>query len=218
MQSIDREGLVARVALEKRVGSSVKRLMEKIEQMERRFARMEREERERKRLALEASGEGAVTAATNALVVAGDASPRLRRAAITAPPPPPGARGAGSPAPAGRNREATDEAEGIPEGEGSAARRRHGGGVSVVPESARPAAMWGGEASGGGSGEPDSGVATSEEEFMDSCDEAEADLVRRLEEKMMALEGKLRGHEERQRTEYMGVDDDSFGQRSAVCA
>lgn len=67
----------------------------------------------------------------------------------------------------------------------------------------------------------------SEEEFEDSGedDESEADIVRMLEEKMAALEGKLLGHEERQRSDpragtaavSLGAEE-GFGQGSAVWA
>lgn len=245
MQSIDREGLVARVALEKRVSSSVRRLVDKLDQLERRFSRMEREDQKRKRLEAGAvAGGGADGAGTGhnnarALTVAGSTPPRPRRAAAPALPlPPPGGVGAGSTAVAdewwavGGAR----EAEGIVGGEDGPPRSRRGGGggASVVPESARPAladaGVLGVSAGDGAQAEErgmvesgddglESGVVTSEEEFMDSCDEAEAEMVRRLEEKMAALEGKLKGHEERQRSDYrVGVEDDAFGQGSAVLA
>ena len=67
----------------------------------------------------------------------------------------------------------------------------------------------------------------SDEEFEESGDEAEADIVRMLEEKMAALEGKLLGHEERQRADPHadvlgggggGGGDEAFGQGPAVWA
>lgn len=179
---------MARVAMEKRLKVGMKRLLDRIEHLERRYSRMEREQR--KRDAIEAA---APTAADET---------------------PPSSQWKTLPAPA------VDRGE-----HGSASLRGEGdaAGNAAAPES-RPLTVregWGGVAGG-----PlvASSLAASDEEFDadSSGDEAEADIVRMLEEKMAALEGKLLGHEERQRADPRagvgGLGDDAFGQGSAVYA
>lgn len=237
MQSIDREGLVARVALEKRLTSSVRRLLDRVDQLERRFSRLQREDR--KRLALEAgpaagdgddidTDAGALTLALAGATVGEEkgkaAAPTRARRTLPAPQAP-----APVPAPTQAAGEWWDE-NGAQEGQsvagtegGAAVRggRRAGaggdgrgagrgggtkaGGIKGASEGRPALAMevahrdaWDSSASEAGGGVS---VTTSEEEFGDSGDEIEADMVRRLEEKMAALEGKLLGHEERQRGE-----------------
>ncbi|CAN0035660.1 unnamed protein product, partial [Laminaria digitata] len=72
MEAIDREGLMARVAMEKRLKSGIKRLLDRIDHLERRFARVEREDR--KRLALEAAPAATTAAGGSGTGVSGDGS------------------------------------------------------------------------------------------------------------------------------------------------
>ena len=223
MEAIDREGLMARVAMEKRLKSGIKRLLDRIDHLERRFARVEREDR--KRLALEAApvptiGNGGA-ASGGGLLPYSTSPPQARALPASA-----GAaagderRGRGGEAgPGGRSKYVVG-------GEG------YGGGGAGAE--ARPLAVrerWGGEGrrdlsatgSAGGGSSALSSAAVSDEEFEESGDEAEADIVRMLEEKMAALEGKLLGHEERQRADphaeaLGGGGDETFGQGSAVWA
>lgn len=211
MEAIDREGLMARVAMEKRLKTGIKRLLERIDHLERRFARLEREDR--KRLALEASSNADAAAA------AAGAPPALTD----------GVDGAGS----GGGLLLSPSSEGRVGGGGGAAAkskakakgsRVEGGGAGAdadAPES-RPLVVreaWGGVGGGDGKSAALSAVsstAASEEEFSESGDETEADIVRMLEEKMAALEGKLLGHEERQRSDPRSGD--GLGMASAVWA
>lgn len=224
MEAIDREGLMARVAMEKRLKSGIKRLLDRIDHLERRFARVEREDR--KRLALEAAPVAAIAGGgggSNAGLLPYSSPPSAGSQARALPAP------AGATAPEGRGRGGEGGA-GV--GGGGRSKFVAGGGDGyggAGPES-RPLAVrerWGGEgrrdltvpAAGEGGGL--SSAAASDEEFEESGDEAEADIVRMLEEKMAALEGKLLGHEERQRADphadVLGGDD-AFGQGSAVWA
>ena len=222
MERIDREALMARVAMERRIKTSLKRLVERFVNIERRFARLERGVDHNKRIAgLDAGGSPAPLAEGGS-----------RRAAL--PPP----------------QESTlndqpEEALSIGDLAARRVNKRIGfagassgvvtsaSGVSAVsdPALAIPTASkaWMGECGGGLSALMSaSQTVASDEEFQDSGDEAEADIVRMLEEKMSALEGKLLGHEERQRGEHRAGGevtaviklraDQGFDQRSPVRA
>lgn len=217
MEAIDREGLMARVAMEKRLKTGIKRLLDRIDHLERRFAKMERDDR--KRLALQASN--------------------VEAAAVAAPPPAltDGVGGGGA---APGDLLLSPSSEGRAAGGGSSAEkvaamakiRRAGGGggggadgsfpgagagdaeAADSPES-RPLVVreaWGG---GGGGGKAAfsavSSTVASDEEFSESGDETESDIVRMLEEKMAALEGKLLGHEERQRSDPRAGEGQGLG-------
>lgn len=188
MEAIDREGLMARVAMEKRLKVGVKRLLDRIDHLERRYTRMEREQR--KRDAIEAAAGPTPADGTT---------------------PPPSSQWKTLPA------TAAEHGAGSLRGEGNAAAN------ASTPES-RPLAVREGWGGAGGGPLVASSLAASDEEFDadSSGDEAEADIVRMLEEKMAALEGKLLGHEERQRADPRpgmgGLGDDAFGQGSAVYA
>eukprot|EP00903_Cladosiphon_okamuranus_P010674 g10091.t1 len=210
MEAIDREGLMARVAMEKRLKTGIKRLLDRIDHLERRFAKLEREDR--KRLALEAASNTQSAAAPPALTD--------------------GAAGAGG---AHGDLLLSPSSEGRAAGGSAAERvaamskgRRAGGGGCFTsdadsPES-RPLVVR--EAWSGGDGGDDgkaalsvvSSTVASDEEFSESGDEAEADIVRMLEEKMAALEGKLLGHEERQRSDPRAGEGLGVGMPSAVYA
>lgn len=214
---------MARVAMEKRLKSGIKRLLDRIDHLERRFARVEREDR--KRLALEAAPVatigGGSSSGSNAGLLPYSSPPSAGGQARALPAP------AAAPVPEGRGRGGEGAA-----GVGGRSKFVAGGGDGyggAAPES-RPLAVrerWGGEGRrdltvpAGGDGGGLSSAAASDEEFEESGDEAEADIVRMLEEKMAALEGKLLGHEERQRADphadVLGGDD-AFGQGSAVWA
>ncbi len=200
MEAIDREGLMARVAMEKRLKTGIKRLLERIDHLERRFTRLEREDR--KRLALEASANA-------------DAPPALTD----------GVDGAGS----GGGLLLSPSSEGRAGGGGGGAaankamaKGSQGAGADADAPESRPLVVreaWGGVGGGDGKGaalSATSSTAASEEEFSESGDETEADIVRMLEEKMAALEGKLLGHEERQRSDPRSGDGP--GMTSAVWA
>ena len=215
MEAIDREGLMARVAMEKRLKTGIKRLLDRIDHLERRFAKLEREDR--KRLALEASSnaESTTAAAPPALtdgVSGGSAAPG---GDLLLSPSSEGRAGGGS---------AAEKVAAMSKG------RRAGGAdgyfasagdaeMADSPES-RPLVVR--EAWGGGGGKAAlsavSSTVASDEEFSESGDESEADIVRMLEEKMAALEGKLLGHEERQRSDPRSGEGLGVGMPSAVYA
>lgn len=231
MEAIDREGLMARVAMEKRLKSGVKRLLDRIDHLERRFARVEREDR--KRLALEAAPVAAIGGSGSGGGVNGGGSnagllPYSSPASAGATVPEEGRGrgrggegGAGVGVSGGRTKYVTGGGDGYgaagPESRPLAVRERWGG------EGRRDLSAPGGV--GGGAVGGLSSATASDEEFEESGDEAEADIVRMLEEKMAALEGKLLGHEERQRADPhadvhggSGGGDEAFGQGSAVWA
>lgn len=201
MQSMDREGLMARVAMERRLSSSLKLLLARIDELEQRFAKVQREER--KQLALEASsaasGEQADCQARS--IRDANGSQEAPKPPLSLPPSPPQDRIV---APTISKHARTDglgarSAQGFDEGVID-------GALSLSVNSTEPGTLreartasgltW--EAWGVGVEEPSS-ARPSEEDLMDSADDAEAEMVRRLEEKMAALESKLVDHEERQR-------------------
>lgn len=169
MEAIDREGLMARVAMEKRLKTGIKRLLERIDHLERRFSKLEREDR--KRLALEAASSSSSVAA--------------------APPPPPALGGAAdvvvrlqSPSSASETSAALTKSNRAPD----------------TPE-ARPLVTWSGGDGDFSSAAGSTAASSCDGEYSEAGDDTEADIVRMLEEKMAALEGKLLGHEERQRAD-----------------
>lgn len=220
MEAIDREGLMARVAMEKRLKSGIKRLLDRIDHLERRFSKLEREDR--RRLALEASSSSSSPAIEAATAAAGGDS----KNAGTTPPLPAALTdgiegvvvgGSDLPSPSSEGRIAaassrSKRAAGADGGGGAgggyqsaAALAAAAAAAADAPES-RPLVLkeaWGGGGGGGRGGgfSAVSSTVASDEEFSESGDETEADIVRMLEEKMAALEGKLMGHEERQRAD-----------------
>lgn len=211
MEAIDREGLMARVAMEKRLKSSIKRLLDRIDLLERRFAKLEREDR--KRLALEAeSSAAAPPALTDGVSGGGGGGGASAPGDLLLSPSSAGGGGGGSTMSKGRR--AGGGGDRCFAGAGDAD-------TADSPES-RPLVMH--EAWGGGDGKGAlsavSSTVASDEEFSESGDETEADIVRMLEEKMAALEGKLLGHEERQRSDprAAGAEELGVGMPSAVYA
>lgn len=211
MEAIDREGLMARVAMEKRLKTGIKRLLDRIDHLERRFSKLEREDR--KRLAIQApssssSSPPAIEAVTTESGSAGTAPPALTDGIE-------GVSGGDLPSPSSEGKggrvavaSRSKRAGGNGGGYQSAAALAAAAAAVDAPES-RPLVLkeaWGcgdgggGRRHGGGFSAVSSTVA-SDEEFSESGDETEADIVRMLEEKMAALEGKLLGHEERQRAD-----------------
>ncbi|CAN0309650.1 unnamed protein product [Discosporangium mesarthrocarpum] len=164
IQHIDGEGLMARVALEKRVNIGLRALMERFEALEVRYAQLEMEaQEEREEEANLGTIEGKGTTPTTA-------NPLLEQ-----------------------QRGSTSLGAGTGRGLGSF-RDSAAGGLEVR-------SPLGGEGVGGGAPAAAAAVERSlkrgcKEE--DERDEVEDDMIRRLEEKMSALEGKLKGHEERQ--------------------
>lgn len=223
MEAIDREGLMARVAMEKRLKTSIKRLLDRIDHLERRFQKLEREDR--KRLALEAS---------NPVESAAAVPPALTD----------GVSGGAAPgglllSPSSEGRAGVCGSGGASAAEKVAAmiksRSAGGGGAGGAdgcftgagdPEAAdspesRPLVVrdaWGGGVGGKAAMSAVSSTVASDEEFSESGDEAEADIVRMLEEKMAALEGKLLGHEERQRSDPRSGEGLGAGMPSALWA
>ncbi|CBJ26094.1 conserved unknown protein [Ectocarpus siliculosus] len=166
MEAIDREGLMARVAMEKRLKTGIKRLLERIDHLERRFSKLEREDR--KRLALEAASVAAApTPPPPALGGAADVVVRLQ-----------------SPSSASETSAALNKSNRAPD----------------TPE-ARPLVTWSGGDGDFSSAAGSTAASSCDGEYSEAGDDTEADIVRMLEEKMAALEGKLLGHEERQRTD-----------------
>ncbi|CAN0101056.1 unnamed protein product [Pylaiella littoralis] len=216
MEAIDREGLMARVAMEKRLKTGIKRLLDRIDHLERRFAKMEREDR--KRLALEASAAPPSSSLTSPAIEAATAAV-VGSSAGTAPaaltdglggvgggdlPSPSSEDKGGRTTAASRSKRVGGDGGGYQSAAVIAARAAA---AADAPES-RPLVLkdaWGSGGSGGGRGgggfSAVSSTVASDEEFSESGDETEADIVRMLEEKMAALEGKLLGHEERQRSD-----------------
>ncbi|CAM9154687.1 unnamed protein product [Ectocarpus sp. 6 AP-2014] len=164
MEAIDREGLMARVAMEKRLKTGIKRLLERIDHLERRFSKLEREDR--KRLALEAASVAAAPTPP-ALGGAADVVVRLQ-----------------SPSSASETSAALTKSNRAPD----------------TPE-ARPLVTWSGGDGDFSSAAGSTAASSCDGEYSEAGDDTEADIVRMLEEKMAALEGKLLGHEERQRAD-----------------
>jgi len=206
MEAIDREGLMARVAMEKRLKTGIKRLLDRIDHLERRFARLEREDR--KRLALEASSNAdAATAAAGAPPALTDGvDGSASGGGLLLSPSSEGRAGGGGGAAAKAMAKGTRAEEGAAEADADTPESR----PLVVREA------WGGGDGKGAALSAVSSTAASEEEFSESGDETEADIVRMLEEKMAALEGKLLGHEERQRSDPRSGD--GLGMTPAVWA
>ncbi|CAM9552733.1 unnamed protein product [Ectocarpus sp. 4 AP-2014] len=172
MEAIDREGLMARVAMEKRLKTGIKRLLERIDHLERRFSKVEREDR--KRLALEAATSSSSVAA--------------------APPPPPRPPALGGAADVVVRLQSPSSAS-----ETSAALTKSNR-APDTPE-ARPLVTWSGGDGDFSSAAGSTAASSCDGEYSEAGDDTEADIVRMLEEKMAALEGKLLGHEERQRAD-----------------
>lgn len=265
MEAIDREGLMARVAMEKRLKTGIKRLLDRIDHLDRRFTRIEREDK--KRLALEAASAVNSTAVVVPPPIADGFPAGVFPSACSAQ------QRRGLPLPLTST--AFDGQQGVSTlggGGGSTAvmalTKAHmmikksqaesrsfgtggsggGGGCegddASAPES-RPLVAregWGGGGSRSGilgdrgglaaggyststvvsSTVASSSVASEEDFDGESGDDSEGDIVRLLEEKMAALEGKLLGHEERQRSDprlgggYEEVADEAFGQGSSA--
>lgn len=201
LQAIDREGLVARVALEKRLTSSLKRLLDRIGQLERRFDRVQHEDRRHRVLAsCRGSSE---EEEDHVLTIAKPGSGMLHVPRRARPSPQPGSRSAQA-AGGWWDRAGVQDVPTLSGSENSCSARsrsRSGSrvdGAAVAKTFGTSREAWGEEANGVGG---DISVGVSDDDLGDTADEAEADLVRRLEEKMAALEDKLLGHEERQRNE-----------------
>lgn len=161
MEAIDREALMARVAMEKRIKTSLKRLVDRFESIERRFARLERSDE--RRAALEAGGSAAPLetgkGSRRALLMPASGSDsddqhkrKLQMSCVTA-------RG----------------------------KLGDGGGQIRLAYSADDGRV--------SSITTESCTVASEEDFGDSGDESENEIVRMLSEKMSALESKLLLHE-----------------------
>lgn len=168
MEAIDREGLMARVAMEKRLKTGIKRLLERIDHLERRFSKLEREDR--KRLALEAASSSSSGAAAPTPPTLGSSTTDVVRLQ----------------SPSSAN-------------ETSAALTKSNRSADT-PES-RPLVAWTGGDGDFSSAAGSTAPSSCDGEYSEAGDDTEADIVRMLEEKMAALEGKLLGHEERQRAD-----------------
>lgn len=194
MEAIDREALMARVAMEKRIKTSLKRLVDRFENIERRFARLERADE--RRAVLEAGGSAAPLE-----------NGRGSRRALLMP-------ASGSDSDEQRKRELQMSGVRVTE-RGKLGDRGEFSGASRLTYSAGDGLV--------SSVTTESCTVASEEDFRDSGDESEIEIVKMLSEKMSALESKLLLHEKREEVDKCTVGEmgtagvnDGLGKGSAV--
>lgn len=173
MEAIDREALMARVAMEKRIKTSLKRLVGRFESIERRFARLERSDG--RRAALEAGG-------SSAPLENGRGSRRALLMSVS-----------GSDSSDQHTRELQMSCV------AARGKLRDGGGQTRLAYSADDGLV--------SSITTESCTVASEEDFEDSGDESENEIVRMLSEKMSALESKLLLHEKQDEADKYTVNE-----------
>lgn len=213
LRSIDRENLLARVALERRLNVGLERLVKRVDQLERRFPRPRWEEQGNRSPAAEKDGR---TPANADQGVGNSVERLLQRSGL--PP-------SQLPAQPGES-VISHDFRAIVTGESGLTSKGGRGGVlgddpALVPvlgeapgvlAKPRPTVVKMGRETWpeGITGPAAEITGFCSEEDLDACaQEAEEEVMRRLDEKMMALEGKLREHERRQQDErgpWLGAD------------